>query len=237
MQSKFNTLLFSVMVTGVLTILFTQSISAQTNTPQIPTLVPTPATNVVPPQPATSTTSQSPTILEIVDTIATISTPIIVLMLTGLGWSIRNRVDRAKELEEKLREDRIQIYNDILEPYMMLFTNGKPESGNQTYRELGALKVSSLEYKKASFRLSLIGSDEVLRTFNNLMQFFYTMGNIPDNDRETSTLKLLSLFGKLLLEIRKSVGNETTNLTNFEMLEFLITDLRKFQQNGKYPQL
>lgn len=240
MQKMSKSFLFIVLVIGVFSILLTKPISAQTNTPQTPTITPnpTPANNVVLPQSTASTGNQTPTILEIVDSIATIATPIVVLMLTGLGWSIRNRVDRAKELEEKLREDRIQIYNDILEPYIMLFTKGKPASGshkNKLYSELGAEKVSSLEYKQAAFKLSLIGSDEVLSTFNDLMQFFYTAGEIPEDAKEMHTLNLLSLFGKLMLEIRKSVGNESTKLNNFEMLEFLINDLRKFQKDGKYP--
>jgi len=161
-----------------------------------------------------------------------------VLILTGLGWSIRNRADRARELEEKLREDRIQIYNDILEPFIMLFTKGNPTTKNQrnkSYKDLGAEKVMSLEYKQAAFKLSLIGSDDVLRSYNDLMQFFYEVGNDPEGNQTASPMDMLSLFGKLLLEIRKSVGNESTDLNNFEMLEFLITDLRKFQKNGRYP--
>lgn len=199
---------------------------------------PTTVTTGLPSLSSSSSTSQSPTTLDIINSIATIATPLIVLMLTGLGWSIRNRVERAKELEEKLREDRVQIYNDILEPFIMLFTKGKPSTKNQknkTYQQLGAEKIMSLEYKQAAFKLSLIGSDEVLRSYNDLMQFFYDKDDNAEGEQAESPLEMLALFGRLLLGIRKSVGNESTLLNDFEMLEFLITDLRKFQENGKYP--
>lgn len=252
MQTKVRNFFLTILLVGVvgfLIILFVTPVLAQTATPQnssstatpnpiiTPTIQPTPA---VQPSPAVQPTppTQPPSALEIVNTIATIATPLMVLILTGLGWSIRNRADRARELEEKLREDRIQIYNDILEPFIMLFTKGNPTTKNQrnkSYKDLGAEKVMSLEYKQAAFKLSLIGSDDVLRSYNDLMQFFYEVGNDPEGNQTASPMDMLSLFGKLLLEIRKSVGNESTDLNNFEMLEFLITDLRKFQKNGRYP--
>jgi len=39
----------------------------------------------------------------------------------------------------------------------------------------------------------------------------------------------LGLVGSFLLEIRKSMGNEATELDNWEMLEWFITDARKYR--------
>lgn len=50
-----------------------------------------------------------------------VATPILVILLTGIGWKIRKTIDRRIELENKLREDRIEIYNIILEPFFILF--------------------------------------------------------------------------------------------------------------------
>lgn len=246
---------------GLIVVFFVTAVFAQTITPHNSSVTTTPASPITAtPQPTPSTVNsedQSPSTLEILNTIATIATPLLVLILTGVGWSIRNRADKARELEEKLRQDRIQIYNDILDPFIMLFTKGSPppenqntsenqknrsskyqESKNQedkSYLDLGTEKVMSLEYKQAAFKLSLIGSDNVLRSYNNLMQFFYERGNSPEASQSVSPMEMISLFGNLLLEIRKSVGNESTDLNKFEMLEFLITDVRKFQKDGKYP--
>ena len=52
----------------------------------------------------------------------TIATPILVLLLSGIGWRLRNRLERQFVLEDKLRDDRIRIYNDILKPFILLLT-------------------------------------------------------------------------------------------------------------------
>ena len=85
----------------------------------------------------------------------------------------------------------------------------------------------SLEYRKTSFKLSLIGSDSVVRSFNDLMQYFYEQGAdapaSPQNVKE-----MVSLLGKFLLEIRKSMGNESTKIDNWGMLEWFISDARSY---------
>ena len=41
----------------------------------------------------------------------------------------------------------------------------------------------------------------------------------------------------LLLEIRKSLGNENSEINALEMLEWKIKDLREYKQDGKYPDM
>jgi len=189
----------------------------------------------------------SPTTLEYITAIGAIATPILVLLLSGIGWYLGHQFEKARtreehlriradELEEKLRDYRTEIYNQILEPFIIVFTKdeGLPkEYRGKNHMDAGSAKIISLDYKQAAFKLLLLGSDEVVKAYGNLMQFFYAMhaGEKPD----PTTQELMSLLGKLLLEIRRSVGNETTELHHLEMLEFMITDIRKFQVNGKYP--
>ncbi|MBL8098371.1 MAG: hypothetical protein JNK81_04275 [Anaerolineales bacterium] len=184
-------------------------------------------------------------ILPLITAVGSIITPILVLILSGLGWVIANRYNKAREIEEKLRDDRVKIYNDILEPFILLFTkdDGLPKTKDfrgKNHAEIAGEKMLSLAYKQTLFKLSLIGSDDVVQALNNLMQFFYSgiLSQLQDNPdsslKERMTKELMRLLGKLLLEIRKSVGNESSKLHYFEMLEFLITDVRKYQSNGKY---
>jgi len=157
--------------------------------------------------------------IEIIKTIGTISTPIILILLSSIGWKIRKKLEREVEIENKLRADRIKIYNDILEPFIIILTPDLEEN-----KEDKAIKIiKSLEYKKKGFQLSFTGDDYVLRSFNKLMQYFY-------NNTETDPNKIMSLFGELLLAIRKSTGNEKTKLDNFEMLEWLIKDTKKLRE-------
>ena len=58
------------------------------------------------------------------------------------------------------------------------------------------------------------------------------MGPKAEDDSEAAGMQgiqIIGLFGDLLLAIRKSVGNEATGLTNTEMLEWMITDIRSVE--------
>ena len=74
-------------------------------------------------------------LLDTISAIATLVTPFLLLGLGGLGWLIKSKIQasqakagsrdsRIRELEDKLRENRITTYNAILEPFFLLFTSG-----------------------------------------------------------------------------------------------------------------
>jgi len=169
------------------------------------------------------------TLLEYVTAIGSITTPILVLILTAVGWTIRNRIERSYKLEEKLRDDRISVYNEILEPFIILLTKDEAFTNEEGYQdkskaEVANEKIISLSYRQTAFKMALMGSDNVVRAYNDLMQFFFNQ----DPEQKTENVKeMIGRLGNLLLEIRKSVGNEKTSLDNFEMLEWLITDIRR----------
>jgi hypothetical protein len=164
--------------------------------------------------------------------IGSIATPILVLALTALGWRLRRRLERRLELEDKLRDDRIETYNDILEPFVILFTSDEawkidPENRNKDKNALAMQTMLSLEYRRKAFKLSLVASDSVVGAYNNLMQFFFQRaGHDPS---EADIKEMLSLMGAFLLEIRRSVGNESTRLDNWQMLEWFLTDARQYR--------
>jgi hypothetical protein len=87
-------------------------------------------------------------------------------------------------------------------------------------------QLLSLEYREQGFRLSLVGADPVVKSYNNLMQYFYSRGEQTPAS-EPDVAEMLKLLGQFLLEIRRSMGNEMTSLSNWEMLEWFFTDARK----------
>jgi hypothetical protein len=74
----------------------------------------------------------------------------------------------------------------------------------------------------------LVGSDEVVFAFNELMQHFYSQDDSPDTSEQNMKL-MLSLLGNFLLQIRRSMGNESTKLDHWQMLEWFMTDVRKWR--------
>lgn len=177
--------------------------------------------------------------LDYLTTLSSLITPILVLGLTGVGWHIKTKIeaareienkklDRIKVLEDKLRDDRIEIYNALLEPFFILFTTDavfsqdpKYKGKNKDAHSIG--KMLTVEYRKTGFKLSLLADDQVVRAYNQLMQFFY---HAEENSAEIEekTSQWMHLLGNLLLEIRKSMGNQETKLDEWEMVEWFMTD-------------
>ena len=186
--------------------------------------------------------------VDYVTAIGAVATPILVLALTGIGWRIRKRLERRIELEDKLREDRIGTYHKILEPFIMLLTSdaawrADPKNKNRDKNELATRRLLSLEYREQGFRLSLVGSDAVVKSYNDLMQHSFRQSTpaaretlseeesaVQDVEKRAFAREMVSLLGQFLLEIRRSVGNETTKLDNWQMLEWFVTDAREYRQ-------
>lgn len=171
----------------------------------------------------------SPTTLDYITAIGAIATPIMVLLLSGIGWYLGHQFEKARtkedhlrrqadELEEKLRDYRTEIYNQILEPFIILFTKdeGLPkdkEYKGKSHADASSAKIISLEYKQAAFKLLLLGSDEVVKAYSNLMQFFYTNPMKADEKTEQTTKALMSLLGILLLGSEKALGTKRQTYT------------------------
>jgi len=171
--------------------------------------------------------------------IATLATPVLLAILGAIGWALKNKIEvsraerdnqqaRIRELEDKLREDRISTYNSLLDPFFLLFTADEalatdPKYENKNKNEVAIHRMLSFEYRQVGFKLSLVANDEVVRAYNALMQFFY---QIDDDQRpmEQKTAHWIALMTILLLEIRKSMGNQSSKLDRWEMIEWFMKD-------------
>ena len=174
--------------------------------------------------------------LDYVVAVGTISTPILVLVVGALIWKYRQSIERKMKLEEQLRDDRIEIYNQILEPFIILLMSdtawaSDPKNKNKDKSKIAMTRMLSLEYRKTSFRLSLIGSDAVVTAYNDLMQYSFSRTDTTSTS-SSDTKEIISLLGGFLLEIRKSMGNEATKIDNWGMIEWFITDARTYRKYG-----
>lgn len=183
-------------------------------------------------------------LLDTISAIATLVTPILIAILGGIGWLIQNKLEsaqtkhesqsaRIRELEDKLREDRISTYNSLLEPFFLLFTSEAAFALDHKFKgkkkdELAISRMLSVEYRQVGFKLSLVANDEVVRAYNRLMQFFYHTES-DSRTIEVKTSNWIALMGTLLLEIRKSMGNESSKLDQWEMIEWFMSDAAKMK--------
>jgi len=173
--------------------------------------------------------------LDYLTAFGSVATPLLVLALSAVGWRFKVEVERRIELESQLRDDRIAVYNKILEPFIILLTSeaawaqDKKQKGKDK-NTLATSKMLSLEYREQGFKLSLMGSDDVVKAYNNLMQYFYTAGeNPPADPGYEHTREMLQLIGIFLLEIRRSMGNDATSLDCWDMCEWWMSDARKLR--------
>lgn len=150
-------------------------------------------------------------------------------MLLGgiITWFIKSRVEELRATEERLREERRKIYALILDPYIRLFADLKGQGPVQAIK-----KITSYNYRKTAFDLNLFGSDDVVRAYNALMKHTYE----AESTGKREAKEMMHLWGSLLLEIRKSLGNKKTKLNEFDMLRGMIKDidsLVKEQNNSR----
>ena len=143
-----------------------------------------------------------------------------VLMAIGgiITWFIKSKTEELRTLEEKLRQERKSVYINLLSPYIRLFA--KPPQIKETLDE-----ITSYEYRKTAFDFILFGSDEVVRAYNEFTNYVYQSESVRSMDSQ----ELMRLWGKLLLEIRKSLGNKHTKLNEFDMLKGMIKDIEQIK--------
>lgn len=152
-------------------------------------------------------------------------TPLVGAIVGFAVWYFQSRIDEIRRAREGLNDDRRKVYADLLEPFVRIFAGVKNPKENQKALQ----QLLSVDYKRTAFEFSLIGSDDVVKSFNNMMQHLYSTdpseGGTPDPGG------LLRLWGEFLLEIRKDVGDPKTKLTSTDMLRGQIRDIDKLTES------
>jgi hypothetical protein len=147
----------------------------------------------------------------------TILTLILAIFSSGsiIGIVIQQKITKLHSIEEKLREDRRKVYFDLLAPFILLFTKGTDQQEVTT-------QMLSKEYRRTSFELTLLGSDEVVKAYGNLMQHTFQAEKQKAEGKEVDPAIIIKLYTTLLLEIRKDLGNGKTSLKERDMISHTI---------------
>lgn len=165
-------------------------------------------------------------ISNIITVLSAIAVPIVVII-------IGNNFTKKLELEKGLQDKRVPLYQDLLEPLIVIFAPDQAFEKVKKYQgksnsEIALDKIQTIEYNQKMFEMSLIAPDPVIRAFNNYYQYMYKHPGTKDIQT------MMHLWGTILLEIRKSMGNSKTDLHPLEMLEWKLNDITSFKIDGKY---
>ncbi|MEQ3499264.1 hypothetical protein ABMY20_05835 [Tenacibaculum sp. SSH1-16] len=154
---------------------------------------------------------------EYITLITALGAPFLVLIGGLITWFFKSRKEELQAIEERALERRIQTYNTLLHPLIVMFAN----KSNQKMKDKAITEIGSVEYRKAGFNLITFGSDEMVTAYNNMMQSFYK------NESESNPKLTMKKFAQFLLSVRKDVYNKNTKLKEWDMLKFMITDIEK----------
>ncbi len=155
---------------------------------------------------------------EFLPVIIGLGAPVLVIIGGLVSWFLKSRKEELQAIEERALERRIETYNQILHPIIVLFSSG----ASQKEKDKASTYITTVEYRKAAFNLITFGSDEMVNSYNDMMQSFYK------NEAETAPELTLKKFAAVILSIRKDVYNKNTTLEDWDMLKFMITDIEKF---------
>ena len=146
--------------------------------------------------------------------------PSILMVIGGIvSWFLKTRVEELKSIEKKLQDKRREIYIQILEPYILVFTGPKGKGLDKAVET-----IKTFNYKRIAFELNLFGFDEVVKAYNDLFQYLIKL----DSTNQKNHKETMRVFGNFLLEIRKSLGNKSTKLNEYDMLRGMLNDIDQY---------
>lgn len=158
---------------------------------------------------------------EFVIGIFSIIMPIIALFI---GAYFQRQRDKLKIEQEAFFVKKRELYLNVIEPIMRMLSTHNDSKVQGKARD----EILSLNYKKTCLEFTLYGNDGTVRAFNNLFQLIFE----PDTYTNDATI-LLPFLGKLNLEMRKELGNKKTSFDEFNMLEYLIKDIKSVKREKK----
>lgn len=126
--------------------------------------------------------------------------------LGAIAWIVKSTWESRREHRRVLAKDKQDQYFEFMEHLLKVFDAGKGD---------GPLDPDFLrEVNRWGFRLILVGSDDVVRAWNNLRQ----VGAAADDKYAA-----LNSADALILAMRKDCGHRTF-LTSFDVLSVFLND-------------
>ena len=144
------------------------------------------------------------------------------LIGAGIGYFIKDTIDRKKILTSQITEERRELYQQFVNLVIELFSNtktGKKQPDNKFVNDLYSF------YKK----YILYASPGVINSFSNYFQYLYTINN--DELEKGNHRKHLRLLTKIMTEMRRDLGLKNRGLgqDGIKLLRAMVTDFDKIK--------
>jgi hypothetical protein len=142
-------------------------------------------------------------------------------IIGAAAWAIQSNIEQKREHQKLLAERKREHYLQFLE-FMAKFISkaGDAESAASMASASPDTSIVPLdELRMWSLRLTLIGSDEVVRAWNSAR-----LGSIND---QGDGLHMMRSWGRLWLAMRKDCGHLDTKLSVSEVLASFVNDIEQ----------
>lgn len=165
-----------------------------------------------------------------------------------LGWTIQHEYQtvrdfqqqsfqRNEEYEKRLHEIKIEhenriaqirlqnydnrkeMYESLLLPFITMFRAAKEK------KPVDLIRLSK-QMDKNNIQVHLLGSDEACRAWEDWFQLAQRMETEKDdNKKKFIQLVVMILYARIVLSIRKDLGNEETEIDEIDFLRSFIKDI------------
>lgn len=136
-----------------------------------------------------------------------ITTIILTALIGGIGWILRNEIEKRREVEKQLSEKKYSVYIKIMNLFFDVIKNTKESK-----------KISDEKIANEMFvivkELIVFGSDSVNLKFIEWRE----------SANKGNPNLVVFLFADLIVEIRKDMGSPATKLSNSDVLKMFIND-------------
>lgn len=151
-------------------------------------------------------------------------------LLGAIGWAVQSSIRQKQEYQRLLADQKRLQYFEFLD-FLNEFI-GRPGGGTAppVGTEPGQNADRLLQLRRWSLRLTMIGSDEVVRAWNQArMSGIIEPTSQGRIDQEQQTLSLFRAWGGLWLALRKDCGHFDTTLTVPDVLASFVNDIESYR--------
>ncbi len=151
--------------------------------------------------------------LNIIISVLAALSPILLVILGGIGWLYRHEKERREAVERQLSEHKYKTYITLLD---IFFDVMKATKAGKTIDQIDLVDRMFDTNKN----LILYGSDNVVNTYQKWL----------GSAREGKVK--LGQFGEIIISIRQDMGNPKTKITSEEVLRQFIVDYEDAKAKG-----
>ena len=146
-------------------------------------------------------------------TISSLATPILILLLAGLGWLYKHEREKRTRAEEQLNPIKRETYEELVSIFFDIFKDQKKN------KDLSPENYT-LRLMEAGKKMMLFASDEIFLHYRDWFEM-----------AKQGKVSLLH-FGNLIIKARKDMGLWNTKITGEDILRMLLTDFDEAKKQG-----